>query len=77
MIAAPDINYICWAEINDCGFEDTKGLSFITAGILPHYTDDFAKAAVLLREKGFEVLGVSDSQAVAIQGDSIEKIGYM
>ena len=77
MIAAPDINYICWSDINDCELKDTTGLAFITAGILPHYTDDFAKAAVLLREKGFEVLGVSDSQAVAIQGDSIEKIGYI
>ena len=75
MIAAPDINYICWAEINDCGLEDTKGLAFITAGILPHYTDDFAKAAVLLREKGFEVLPQSDSQAVAVQGENKEIIG--
>jgi dipeptidase E len=75
MIAAPDINYICWANINDCGLEDTKGLSFITAGILPHYTADFAKAASELREKGFEVLPQSDSQAVAIQGDDKEIIG--
>lgn len=75
MIAAPDINYICWEERNDCGLKDTIGLNFLAAGILPHFTEDFGKAAISLREKGFEVLPLSDRQAVAIQGEFEEKIG--
>lgn len=38
-------------------------------------TEDFGKVAISLREKGFQVLPLSDRQAVAIQGEFEEKIG--
>lgn len=75
MIAAPDINNICWDRINDCGLRETAGLRFLAAGILPHYTECFTETAVSLREKSFDVLPLSDCQAVAIQGESLEIIG--
>lgn len=75
VIATPDINYILCMDTNDCGLCDTSGLSFIAASIIPHYTDEFLEVAGFLRKNGSEVLTISDSQAIFIQGEEIIKVG--
>lgn len=75
VIATPDINYILCMDTNDCSLDDTSGLSFVTASVIPHYTDEFSETASLLRKNGGEVLTISDSQAISIQGEKIVKVG--
>jgi dipeptidase E len=75
VIASPDINYILWMDGNDIGLKDTSGFSFIISSIIPHYTDDFATAASDLRLTGKEVVTISDSEALLIQGNQIYKVG--
>lgn len=75
VIATPDINYILCMDTNDCSLEDTSGLSFINASVIPHYTDEFSETATMLRKTGDEVLTISDRQAISIQGEKVVKVG--
>jgi dipeptidase E len=74
VIATPDINYILCMDVNDCGLEDTSGLSFVSASVIPHYTDEFAEAATSLRKKGVKVETISDSEALTVRGEEVEKV---
>lgn len=75
VIATPDINYILCMDTNDCSLSDTSGFSFVTASVIPHYTDEFLEIADLLRKNGGEVLTISDSQAISVQGEEIVRVG--
>jgi len=75
VIATPDIHYILCMDVNDIGLNDTSALSFVTVSIIPHYTDEFVAAAHDLRSSGTEVVTISDSEALVIQGNKIEKVG--
>ena len=75
VIATPDINYILCMDTNDCGLEDTSGLSFISQSIIPHYTDEFAEAAESLENNGITVETISDSEALEVHGEEIVKVG--
>jgi len=75
VIAAPDINYILCMDVNDIGISDTSAFSFISSSIIPHYTDEFADAVHNLRSAGAEVVTISNSEALAVHGDKVEKIG--
>lgn len=75
VVATPDINYILFMDTNDCSLEDTSGLSFVSARIIPHYTDEFAEAAASLIKKDIEVETISDCEALAVQGEKAKKIG--
>lgn len=74
VIATPDINYILCMDVNDIGLDDTSALSFVSASIIPHYTDELADAVTSLRTSGVDVITIADSEALAIQGDAIIRI---
>jgi len=75
VICAPDINYILCMDANDIKLKETSALSFVSSSIIPHYTDELANDVRLLRESNCEVITISDSEALSIQGEIIEKVG--
>lgn len=75
VIATSNIDYILCMDINDCELNDTTGLSFISACIIPHYTNEFAEVVDALQKQGVEVKTISDSEALAIRGGEVEKVG--
>jgi len=75
VIASPDINYILFMDVNDIGLGNTSAFSFISASIIPHYADEYADAVHNLRSAGTEVVTISNSEALAVHGDKVEKIG--
>ena len=75
VIAAPDINYILFMDVNDIGLGNTSAFSFVSASIIPHYTDEYADAVHSLRSAGTEVVTISDNEALAVHGAKVEKIG--
>lgn len=75
VIATPDINYILCMDTNDCDISDTLGLSLVSVSVIPHYTVEFTETVETLRKNKVKVETISDSQALYIQGNKIEKIG--
>jgi dipeptidase E len=74
VIASPDIEYISCIDENDIGISDTAAFSFVPASIIPHYADEFADAVNKLRATGTEVVTIGNSEALAVDGDKVEKI---
>ncbi len=75
VIAAPDINYILFMDVNDIGLGNTSAFSFVSASSIPHYTDECADAVHNLRSAGIEVVTISNGEALVVRGDKVEKVG--
>jgi peptidase E len=76
IVAGPDIASAGPWDENDVGLSDTSGLKLVDFVVAPHFIEEDEKKLETFRKSAdYEIVGLTDNQAVLIKNEERKKLG--